>query len=90
MIKSVQQLEREKYGPNFNYIIRLLNYNLDGRLNVLESLKTIKYLDEQDIKSILDQCNIKYDRYFGSLTNDEIDNLCSKIQELPAYLKQHK
>jgi small subunit ribosomal protein S13 len=77
--KSKKKVDR---GPDFKYIVRLSNTDIDGEKNVVYGLTSIKGIGLHMAKLIADKTEIDCYKKIGDLTDAQVDKLQEMINNV--------
>jgi len=72
-------------GKGFQYIIRLLNTNIDGRRKVQFAMTAIKGVGRRYAGLVCKKADIDMSKRAGELTNDELERLVTIVQNPRQY-----
>ncbi len=84
----------EEYEEDFQYIVRLMNTDIDGEKPVLYALRQIKGVGTRVSETIVKSSHVDPLIKIGKLSEEEIDKLKEHIQsfseEVPDWIKNRK
>ena len=67
-------------GEDFQYVLRILNTNVDGRQKVMYAMCAIKGIGRRLSCLICKKADIDLTKRAGELTNDEVDRIITIVQ----------
>ena len=67
-------------GEDFQYVLRLLNTNVDGRQKVMYAMCSIKGIGRRLSCLICKKADIDLNKRAGELSNDEVDRIITIVQ----------
>ena len=67
-------------NEDFQYVLRILNTNVDGRQKVMYAMCTIKGIGRRLSNLICKKADIDTNKRAGELTNDEVDRIITIVQ----------
>ena len=67
-------------SEDFQYVLRILNTNVDGRQKVMYAMCTIKGIGRRLSNLICKKADIDINKRAGELTNDEVDRIITIVQ----------
>ena len=67
-------------GEDFQYVLRILNTNVDGRQKVMYAMTAIKGIGRRLSCLICKKADIDLTKRAGELTNDEVDRIITIVQ----------
>ena len=67
-------------GEDFQYVLRILNTNVDGRQKVMYAMCSIKGIGRRLSCLICKKADIDLNKRAGELTNDEVDRIITIVQ----------
>ena len=86
--------KKVEHGPDFKYIVRLSNTDINGEKNILYGLTTIRGIGLHMATLIADQTGINRYMIFGDLTDDQIQKIQEKIDSItnnaPDWMLNHR
>lgn len=82
--KTLKGDREVEHGPDFKYIVRMSNTDIDGERRVVDGVTSIKGLSYRLSHIIVNQLQVPPDKLMGDLTDDEVSRLMGLIEELPA------
>ena len=69
-----------RMGEDFQYVLRILNTNVDGRQKVMYAMCSIKGIGRRLSCLICKKADIDLNKRAGELTNDEVDRIITIVQ----------
>jgi len=94
IINGGSTLAEEEYEEDFQYIVRLMNTDIDGEKPVLYALRQIKGVGTRVAETIVKSSEIDPMIKIGKLSEDEIEKLKTHIhnysEEVPDWIKNRK
>ncbi|XJO72337.1 hypothetical protein BDV3_003467 [Batrachochytrium dendrobatidis] len=69
----------------FQYIIRLLNTNIDGKRKIMYALTSIKGIGRRYANLVLKKADIDLNKRAGEVTNDELERVVTIMQNPRQY-----
>jgi small subunit ribosomal protein S13 len=95
--KEVKKEVKEKKpdrGPDFKYIVRLANTDVDGEKNIVYGLKSIKGISVQMATLIADKTGIKRTMKMGDLSDKQVEKIQEIIDDIsksaPSWMLNHR
>lgn len=92
--KKTQEKPKKDRGPDFKYIVRISNTDIDGEKNVLYGLTTVKGINVHMASLITDQVDINRFMKIGDLKDNQIEKLqeiINNINEIvPSWMVNHR
>ncbi len=82
--KDAKAPEGPAHGPDFKYIVRISNTDINGERRLLDGITTIKGIHYRISKVLVDDLGVPHDRLMGDLTDQEVERLTSLIEDIPA------
>jgi len=73
-----------EHGPDFKFIVRMANTDIDGEKRVIDGVTSIKGLSYRLSHIIVNQLGVPHDKFMGDLTDDEVKKLMGLIEDLPS------
>jgi small subunit ribosomal protein S18e len=67
-------------SEDFQYVLRVLNTNVDGRQKVMYAMCSIKGIGRRLSNLICKKADIDLNKRAGELTNDEVDRIITIVQ----------
>ena len=67
-------------SEDFQYVLRILNTNVDGRQKVMYAMTAIKGIGRRLSCLMLKKADIDLNKRAGELTNDEVDRIITIVQ----------
>jgi small subunit ribosomal protein S13 len=84
--KTSKPGETAEHGPDFKFIVRMVNTDIDGEKRVLDGITSIKGINYRLSLILTDQLNVPHNKLMGDLTDDEVAKLTELIEEIPSNL----
>ncbi len=81
--KDAKAPEGPAHGPDFKYIVRIANTDINGERRLMDGITTIKGIHYRISKVIVDDLGVPHDRLMGDLTDQEVERLTSLIDDIP-------
>ncbi len=92
--KKPQEKPKKDRGPDFKYIVRISNTDIDGEKNVLYGLTSIKGINVHMASLITDQVDINKYMKIGDLKDSQIEKLQEIIDNIneivPSWMVNHR
>lgn len=76
--------KQTEHGPDFKFIVRMANTDIDGERRIIDGLTSIKGINYRISKILTESINVPHSKLMGDLTDKEIEELVSNIDELPS------
>ena len=93
-VKKEKPKKKVDRGPDFKYIVRLSNTDVDGEKNVVYGLTSIKGIGLHLATLIADKTGIDRHKKIGNLTDSQIEKLQETIdnvnQNAPSWMLNHR
>ena len=93
-VKKEKPKKKIDRGPDFKYIVRLSNTDVDGEKNVVYGLTGIKGIGLHMATLIADQAGIERHKKMGHLTDSQIEKIQELINKLnenaPGWMLNHR
>ncbi|MFW3145918.1 MAG: 30S ribosomal protein S13 [Thermoplasmatota archaeon] len=74
------------HGPDFKFIVRMANTDIDGERRIIDGLTSIKGINYRISKILTESVKVPHTKLMGDLTDKEIELLISNIEELPSMI----
>lgn len=71
----------EEHEEDFNYIVRLMNTDLDGEQTTLYALRSIKGVGTRVAESIVRESGVDPDKKIGRLEDEDVDKLREHLNQ---------
>ena len=75
-----------EHGPDFKFIVRMVNTDIDGERKILDGLTSITGVNYRISQIITRQLGVPSNKLMGDLTDEEVAKLITLIEEIPANL----
>ena len=72
-------------GEDFQYVLRILGTNVDGRQKVMYAMTSVKGIGRRLSCLICKKADVDLNKRAGELTNDEVDTLITIVQNPRSY-----
>lgn len=82
--KDAKAPEKPEHGPDFKYIVRIANTDINGERRLLDGITTIKGINYRLSNVIVGDLGVPHNRLMGDLTDQEVEKLASLIDDIPA------
>src|SRR5687767_6982624 len=79
-----KKIKKVDYGPDFKYIVRIANSDLDGTKNVEHALTGVRGVGVRMGTIIADLAGLPRREKIGKLTDQQIESLAKVVDELAA------
>jgi small subunit ribosomal protein S13 len=83
--KDEEPVKKKEHGENFNYIIRIVNTDINGENNVVQGLTQIKGIGRHMATFIADTAGVDRKLKFGNLPEPEIEKLKEVLENIDEY-----
>jgi small subunit ribosomal protein S13 len=80
-----EAIKKKEHDENFNYIIRLVNTDINGENNIVQGLTQIKGIGRHMATFIADTAGVDRKIKFGNLPEPEIEKLKEVIENIDEY-----
>src|ERR1051325_9850470 len=77
-----KKIKKVDYGPDFKYIVRIANTDLDGTKNVEYALTGIKGIGMRMAPIVSDLAGVNRSEKIGKLNEQQIETLAKTVDEL--------
>ncbi len=75
-----------EHGPDFMYIVRIVNSDIDGEKNIVSGLTSILGINYRISSILVKDLGVSRDKLMGDLTIDETKKLVELIESIPSTL----
>lgn len=76
--------EEPEHGPDFKYIVRMVNTDIDGEKRILHGLTSIHGINYRISQIIVKRMGVESDMLMGDLTDDQVKELINQIEDIPS------
>ena len=83
--KEEQPVKKKEHDANFNYIIRVVNTDINGENNIVQGLTQIKGIGRHMATFIADTAGVDRKLKFGNLPESEIEKLKEILENIDEY-----
>jgi small subunit ribosomal protein S13 len=83
--KEDEPVKKKEHDENFNYIIRVVNTDINGEHNIVQGLTQIKGIGRHMATFIADTAGVDRKLKFGNLPEPEIEKLKEVIENIDEY-----
>ena len=83
--KEEEPAKKKEHDENFNYIIRVVNTDINGENNIVQGLTQIKGIGRHMATFIADTAGVDRKLKFGNLPETEIEKLKEVIENIDEY-----
>lgn len=83
--KEEEQTKKKEHDENFNYIIRVVNTDINGENNIVQGLTQIKGIGRHMATFIADTAGVDRRLKFGNLPEPEIEKLKEVLENIDEY-----
>jgi small subunit ribosomal protein S13 len=73
-----------EHGPDFKFIVRMHNTDIDGEKRIVEGVASIKGINQRLSMILINELGVPQNKLMGDLTDDEVQKLMELINEIPA------
>lgn len=84
--KTQKKEDGPEHGPDFKYIVRIANTDIDGEKKIAQGLTSILGINDRISLIIARDMGLDTDRLMGDLTDDEVKALVENIESIPEKL----
>ena len=83
--KDDEPVKKKEHDENFNYIIRIVNTDINGENNIVQGLTQIKGIGRHMATFIADTAGVDRKLKFGNLPEPEIEKLKEVLENIDEY-----
>jgi small subunit ribosomal protein S13 len=83
--KDDEPVKKKEHDENFNYIIRIVNTDINGENNIVQGLTQIKGIGRHMATFIADTAGVDRKLKFGNLPETEIEKLKEVLENIDEY-----
>ncbi|HUS98991.1 MAG TPA: 30S ribosomal protein S13 [Candidatus Thermoplasmatota archaeon] len=83
--KGDEPAKKKEHDENFNYIIRIVNTDINGESNIVQGLTQIKGIGRHMATFIADTAGVERKLKFGNLPEPEIEKLKEVLENIDDY-----
>jgi small subunit ribosomal protein S13 len=83
--KEDEPVKKKEHDENFNYIIRVVNTDINGEHNIVQGLTQIKGIGRHMATFIADTAGVDRKLKFGNLPESEIEKLKEVLENIDEY-----
>jgi len=83
--KDDEPVKKKEHDENFNYIIRIVNTDINGENNIVQGLTQIKGIGRHIATFIADTAGVDRKLKFGNLPETEIEKLKEVLENIDEY-----
>jgi small subunit ribosomal protein S13 len=83
--KEEEPTKKKEHDENFNYIIRVVNTDINGESNIVQGLTQIKGIGRHMATFIADTAGVDRKLKFGNLPESEIEKLKEVLENIDEY-----
>ncbi len=83
--KEEEPVKKKEHDENFNYIIRVVNTDINGENNIVQGLTQIKGIGRHMATFIADTAGVDRKLKFGNLPETEIEKLKEVLENIDEY-----
>jgi small subunit ribosomal protein S13 len=83
--KEDEPVKKKEHDENFNYIIRIVNTDINGENNIVQGLTQIKGIGRHIATFIADTAGVDRKLKFGNLPETEIEKLKEVLENIDEY-----
>jgi small subunit ribosomal protein S13 len=85
-IREEEPVKKKEHDENFNYILRIVNTDINGENNIVQGLTQIKGIGRHMATFIADTAGIDRKIKFGNLREPEIEKIKEVIENIDEYV----
>jgi small subunit ribosomal protein S13 len=78
-------MSKEEFGPDFRFLVRLANTDLDGKQNVVNALAGIKGINTRLARVLADHAALPKTERIGNLSDAQIDTIATALEDVAAF-----
>ncbi len=78
--------EKEEFGEDFRFLVRMVNTDLDGKQNVVNALTGIKGINNRLSRVIATHAGVPKRERIGNLNDDQLDALLKSVESVDEYV----
>ena len=86
--------KKEEFGPDFRYLVRLVNTDLDGKQNVVNALCGIKGVHNRLSRLIAVEAGVPLEARIGNLSDEQIKTINEALESVedftPAWMRNRQ
>lgn len=79
-------MSKEEFGPDFRFLVRLVNTDLDGKLNVVNALAGIKGVNNRLSRIVAVHAGVPLTERIGNMTDDQLDAINGALDAIEDYV----
>jgi small subunit ribosomal protein S13 len=80
--KEEEPAKKKEHDPNFNYIIRVVNTDINGENNIVQGLTQIKGIGRHMATLIADTAGVNRKLKFGNLPESEVEKIKAVLENI--------
>jgi small subunit ribosomal protein S13 len=80
-----EPVKKKEYGENFNYILRLVNTDINGENNIVQGLTQIKGIGRHMATFIADTAGVDRKIKFGNLPEPDVEKIKEVLENIDEY-----
>ncbi len=77
--------KKEDFGPDFRFLVRLVNTDLDGKQNVVNALTGIKGIHNRLSRLVAEHAGVPTDERIGNLNDEQIQAIAESLEAVEDY-----
>jgi small subunit ribosomal protein S13 len=81
-----KKVKKVDYGPDFKYIVRIANTDLDGTKSVILALQGVKGIGKRIAPVVADHAGVPRQEKIGKLADAQIEGLVKSVDDIAAYV----
>lgn len=75
-----------EHGPDFKFIVRIVNTDIDGEKRIYNGLTSILGINYRISSILVKELGVPQDKLMGDLTDEEVEKLVQLIEGIPSSL----
>ncbi len=78
-------MSKEEFGEDFRFLVRLVNTDLDGKINVVNALTGIKGVNHRLSRIIATAAEVPLTERIGNLNDEQLDSLSQALDSVEEF-----
>jgi len=84
--EAEKKVKKVDYGPDFKYIVRIANTDLDGTKSVVLALQGVKGIGKRIAPIVADHAGVNRNEKIGKLPDAQIEGLVKSVDDIATYI----